>query len=136
MLAKLSEKGKYIILLDEIYWMSFGDDTFAGKLKIAWDTRFKLNSKIILALCGSVSSWIEKNILNNTNFVGRISWQKNLGELDIKSCSKFWWKMEISNKEKIKLLAIMGGIPKYSHIFRRIIKGTYRIKLFHRYAML
>lgn len=112
-LAKLTSEGKYFILLDEISWMSYGDNTFSGKLKIAWDTQFKKNNKLMLALCGSVSSWIENNILNDTDFVGRVSWRKNLGELDIKSCVKFWGKSKISSKEKLKVLAITGGIPKY-----------------------
>lgn len=112
-LARFTEKGRCFVLLDEISWMSYGDDGFSGKLKIAWDTQFKKNSKLILALCGSVSSWIENNILNDTDFVGRVSWQKNLGELDIKSCVKFWGKSKISSKEKIKVLAITGGVPKY-----------------------
>lgn len=112
-LATYTQKGKYFILIDEISWMSFGDITFSGKLKIAWDKQFKNNHKLILALCGSVSSWIEDNILKDTDFVGRVSWQHNLGELDIESCSKFWADSNIAMKEKLKILSITGGIPKY-----------------------
>ena len=113
LLARLTEKGKVFILLDEISWMSYGDSSFSGKLKIAWDTKFKKNPGLILSLCGSVSSWIEHNILKDTDFVGRISWQKNLGELDIKSCVKFWGRKPISTKEIIRVLSVTGGIPKY-----------------------
>ncbi|MBL6991701.1 MAG: ATP-binding protein [Bacteriovoracaceae bacterium] len=112
-LAKFTEKGRYFILLDEISWMSYGDKSFSGKLKIAWDKQLKKNPKLILSLCGSVSSWIEKNILRDTDFVGRISWQKNLGELDVRSCLNFWGKAKVSSKEILKVLAITGGVPKY-----------------------
>ncbi len=71
-LAEQTKRVKVVILLDEISWMGSKDSTFLGKLNNAWDLYFKKNSKLILVLCGSVSSWIEKNILNDTNFVGRI----------------------------------------------------------------
>lgn len=46
---------------------------FLGKLKTAWDLEFKRNAQLVLVLCGSVSIWIEKNILRHTGFLGRIS---------------------------------------------------------------
>jgi AAA+ ATPase superfamily predicted ATPase len=54
-----------VLLLDEISWMAIGAPDFAGYLKIAWDTEFKKKSRLVLVLCGSVSSWLERNILNN-----------------------------------------------------------------------
>ena len=54
-----------VILLDEISWMATRDKDFAGQLKIVWDTEFKHHSKLVLVLCGSVSSWIDENILNS-----------------------------------------------------------------------
>src|SRR5438128_1170721 len=54
-LTKHTEKGKVVILLDEISWMGSLDSTFLGKLKNAWDTQFKKNPKLMLVLCGSVS---------------------------------------------------------------------------------
>ena len=54
------------ILFDEISWMGSKDPHFLGKLKNAWDQHFKKNPNLILILCGSASSWIEKNILSST----------------------------------------------------------------------
>jgi len=72
-LAHATEKQGWIVLLDEISWMGAGDPEFLGKLKIAWDSYFKKNPQLILILCGSVSSWLEKNILSSSGFVGRVS---------------------------------------------------------------
>ena len=60
-------------MLDEISWMGKYDVGFPGELKIAWDNLFKKHDRTIVFLCGSVSTWIAKNILNNTGFVGRAS---------------------------------------------------------------
>lgn len=114
-LAKLLAKGKVVLLLDEISWMGSWDRDFAGTLKIAWDTQFKNNPGLILVLCGSVSSWIEENILKDTDFVGRVSLVIRLGEIGLQSCSQFWGEKEnlVSPFEKLKYLAVAGGVPKY-----------------------
>ena len=58
LLANSTSKGKVVILFDEISWMGTLDPSFLGKLKTAWDTQFKKNSRLLFVLCGSVSSWI------------------------------------------------------------------------------
>lgn len=115
LLAKQTSKGEVLIILDEISWMAKNDDLFLPQLKNAWDNEFKKNDKLILAVCGSASSWIERNILSSTGFVGRVSETLKLKELPIESVSKFWGKLEnkISAFEKIKILNITGAIPRY-----------------------
>lgn len=114
-LARFTQTGRVLILLDEISWMGGRNKEFVGKLKIAWDTKFKKNDKLVLVLCGSVSAWIEKNILNDTDFVGRISYEMDLEGLPLSDCNKFWQAggNRISAKEKLNLLAVTGGVPKY-----------------------
>jgi uncharacterized protein len=115
LLARYTLKGRVVILLDEISWMASTDKTFAGKLKIAWDTLFKKNPLLVLVLCGSVSSWIDKNILKNSAFVGRISLKMTLQELPLMVCNKFWGQNggKISPFEKFKILSLTGGVPRY-----------------------
>jgi len=110
-----SDAGRVIILLDEISWMAQGDDTFLAKLKDAWDTQFQHNPQLILVLCGSISSWIDKNILKNTAFVGRLSLILHLEELSLFESQAFFGKQStrMSAYEKFKILAVTGGIPKY-----------------------
>src|SRR3989338_7206382 len=90
LLADKSKKGRVVILFDEISWMGSEDPLFLGKLKNAWDLHFKKNPQLMLILCGSASSWIEKNILSNTGFLGRISFTLTLDELPLYDCQQFW----------------------------------------------
>lgn len=115
LLADKTQKGRVIILLDEISWMGSEDPLFLGKLKNAWDLHFKKNPQSMLILCGSASSWIEKNILSNTGFLGRISFTLTLDELPLNDCQRFWGKQsrQISALEKLKMLSVTGGIPRY-----------------------
>ena len=114
-LAKHCTKGRVLVVLDEITWMGGLDSTFLPKLKTIWDTIFKKNSELILLLSGSNSSWIEKNILSSTGFVGRISFQLHLKELPLYRCNEFWRgdRGHIDPYEKFKVLSLTGGVPRY-----------------------
>ncbi|MCK4870871.1 MAG: AAA family ATPase [Gammaproteobacteria bacterium] len=111
-LADRVQKGRVVVLLDEISWMAYGDQTFLPKLKNAWDLYFKKNNQLLLIVCGSASSWIEKNMLSSTGFVGRISFVMTLEELQLKECREFWG-VNISPVEILKILSVTGGVPKY-----------------------
>jgi AAA+ ATPase superfamily predicted ATPase len=113
-LAQLTGTGRVMIFLDEISWMGCKDKDFAGKLKGVWDTGFKKNNRLLLILCGSVSSWIDKNILDDKGFLGRVSLTITLEELPIRDANKFWpGQKRVSAFEKYKLLSITGGVPRY-----------------------
>lgn len=113
--SQLPDKGKTVLLFDEISWLAIGDPDFAGHLKTAWDTLFSHRSRLMVVLCGSVSSWIEKNILNNTGFVGRCNWKFKLEPLPLPICHEFWGrrKARVSTAEKLRILAVTGGVPRY-----------------------
>lgn len=111
-LGERVQKGKTLLVFDEISWMGSKDSTFLGKIKNLWDDQLKENDHLIFIICGSASAWIEKNILNSTGFVGRISLTLTLQELPLSDCRKFW-PGNISSYEIFKVLAVIGGIPKY-----------------------
>lgn len=104
-----------IILLDEISWMGGKDPDFAGALKDVWDRLLSQNNQLILILCGSVSSWIQKNILENTGYVGRISKEFRLKELSIAESAQLLRasNRRASSREIAQVLAVTGGVPKY-----------------------
>jgi len=114
-LAQATRKNKVIILFDEISWIGSKDLEFLGKLKNAWDIYFKNNPHLILILCGSVSSWIDKNIINSSAFMGRISLTILLKELSIDYCNQLLTRLGFTGTEyeKFKLLAVTGGVPRY-----------------------
>lgn len=118
-LGEYTKKGECLIFLDEISWMGKQDPSFASTLKDAWDVTFKKNSKLILVVCGSVSSWIEENILQNMNFEGRISLEINLQELSLPETNQFLNRkhLQYNSLEKLIALSITGGVPKYLEEF-------------------
>jgi len=111
-LSERVQRGKLLILFDEISWMGSEDPAFLGKIKNLWDLHLKKNDRLIFAICGSASSWIEKNILLSTGFVGRISMTLTLNELSLAECNSFF-SNHASPYEKLKILSVTGGVPKY-----------------------
>lgn len=101
-----------IVLFDEISWMGAKDPTFIPKLKAWWDEQSK---NMLFVLCGSVSTWIEINILNNTAFFGRITLTLTLEPLSIPESAQFLKRQGFKGSvyETYKLLSILGGIPWY-----------------------
>lgn len=104
-----------VILFDEISWMGSKDPTFLPKLKIWWDQLSENTINIILILCGSVSTWIESNIIKSTAFFGRISLQINLPPFSLSESYQFLKSIDVqaSHYDIFKALSIMGGIPWY-----------------------
>ncbi len=95
--------------------MGSKDSDFFGKLKNAWDLELKKNPELILILCGSVSAWIEENILRSTGFVGRLSLVLNLDELSVTESNQLLKEIRFRGEayEKFKILSVTGGIPRY-----------------------
>lgn len=114
-LAEKIKTGRVVVLFDEISWMGSHDANFLGKLKNAWDMYYKKNSKLILILCGSVSQWIEKNILSSTGFFGRIAQEITVEEMPLSDCNEMFEAVGFKGSyfEKLMLLGITGGIPWY-----------------------
>lgn len=106
------EAGRILLFFDELSWMGSKDPMFLGKIKSFWDNQLTKNNQLIFIACSSASSWIEKNLLSSTGFIGRISLTLKLEELKLFDCNEFWPK-NISAYEKFKVLGVTGGIPKY-----------------------
>lgn len=115
LLAEKVKSGRHVILLDEITWMADGDPTFLSKLKNAWEISYQKNPKLILILCGSISAWIEKNILSSTGYFGRISKKITLKELSLHHCNQLLKAIGFNRSvyEKFLFLSLTGGIPWY-----------------------
>lgn len=129
-LALRLKKGKALLFLDEISWIGNCDPDFLGKFKNAWDMEFKQNDHLLIVLCGSVSTWINENILSNTGFYGRISLKLQLKDLPLKYCNEFWLKnhTHTSAHEKLKILSVTGGIPKYLEEIKTNLSAEENIK--------
>jgi uncharacterized protein len=139
LLAREISRRKVLVLLDEISWMASGDAGFLSKLKSAWDLYFSKSPRLMLILCGSASSWIQKNIISSTAFLGRPSRDIKLEELTLPECNQFWPRQSrVSSYEKLKILSVTGGVPRYLELVdtRRSAEDNLRQMLFSKNSVL
>ena len=115
LVGQIKDDGRTVVLLDEISWMAHYDPHFPDILKIAWDTMFKKHDRLILVLCGSVSSWIKDNIIDNSAYLGRRSGDFIVGELPLRDCVKFWGAAaeNLASRDILDVLSVTGGVPRY-----------------------
>ena len=106
---------KTVVLLDEVSWLAYYADDFADDLKIIWDNKLKKHDRLVLVVCGSVSSWIRDNIVDNGAYMGRRSLDIVVQELPLHECVKFWGPAadRIATKEILDVLSVTGGVPRY-----------------------
>jgi len=130
LLAEKTKRGRCIILLDEITWMAHDDPTFLSKLKNAWELYYSKNPQLILILCGSISAWIEKNILSSTGYFGRISKKITLKELPLYQCNQLLETVGFKRSpyEKFLILSLTGGVPWYIELINRRYSAIENIK--------
>lgn len=118
-----------VVFLDEISWMGGLDPGFLGSLKTWWDQEGNKNSGLILILCGSIATWIEKNILRSTAFVGRISLVIHLKPLSLHESVSMLRKKGFSGSfyDLLKILSVTGGIPWYLDLINPKISSDQNI---------
>lgn len=112
---KIRDGERTVVLLDEISWLGYYDKMFADTLRIAWENYWKKHDKLIVVLCGSVSTWIKENVIDNSAYLGRRSLDLVIGELPLRECVRFWGTEteRLSVKEIVDVLSVTGGVPRY-----------------------
>ena len=112
---RIPSKERTLVLLDEISWMGRHNPDFPGLLKNGWDDYLKVHDNLILAVCGSVSAWIRKNLLDSATFGGRFSRDIVLKELPLDLCIRFWGDRydDLQTRDIIDVLSVTGGVPRY-----------------------
>ena len=104
-----------VVLLDEIAWFGYYDAMFSDTVRVAWENYWRKHDRLIVVACGSVSSWIKENIIDNKAFYGRRSLDLVVPELPLAECVKFWGERasRIDPTEIIDVLSVTGGVPMY-----------------------
>lgn len=112
---QIDDSRKTVVLLDEVSWMGGYDPDFPGVLRTAWESLFHRHARLVVVLCGSVSTWIRENILDNTGFTGRFSRDYVLSELPLSDCAAFWREARerVNPREILDVLSVTGGVPRY-----------------------
>ncbi|MDR1892036.1 MAG: ATP-binding protein, partial [Oscillospiraceae bacterium] len=106
---------KKLLIIDEFPYMCKGNPSIPSILQILWDETLK-NQNIMIVLCGSAMSFIEKKILSEKSpLYGRATGIYKMNELPFDDAIKFF--PNYSAEDKMLAYAILGGIPHYLRQF-------------------
>lgn len=114
-IADICSDKNTILAIDEINWLATKSPSFMSSFFYLWESRFTHKKNFIVILSGSLSSWIEENIIMNKGFVGRISLDLVLKELDLTDMPTFFGDRihRTSRFDLIKMISAIGTVPRY-----------------------
>ena len=102
---------KKLLVIDEFPYMCRGNESIPSVLQKLWDTELK-NSNVMIILCGSSMSFIEKNILAEKNpLYGRATGIYKMNEMPFYDAVRFF--PDYSSRDKVIAYSVLGGIPHY-----------------------
>ncbi len=111
-----TSKKKKIIFLDEISWLDTPRSKFIPALSHFWNIYCESRTDIVLVVCGSVSTWIMDNILNNRGELhNRHTKKLRLKPFSLYETEAFLKmnRVKLSRKDIGTLYMLVGGIPYY-----------------------
>ena len=117
---------KKLLIIDEFPYMCKGNKSIPSVLQNLWDAELK-DKNIMIVLCGSAMSFIEKELLAEKNpLYGRATGIYKMTEMGFYDAVKFF--PNYSDKDKVLAYSILGGIPHYLRQFSSKLSLAENIK--------
>lgn len=107
---------KVVIFIDELPWLNTPRSKLLGSLEYYWNEYWAHQGNIKLIVCGSLSSWIIKNIINDTGgFYNRVTYRLQVEPFNLHQTRGFLKAkhIKLTNDHILSLYMAMGGIPLY-----------------------
>ncbi len=110
-LSEIPALGKRLVVIDEFPYMAKANPAIGSVLQKVWDTSLK-NQDLMLVLCGSAMSFMEKEVLAEKNpLYGRATGILKINEMGFYDAIGF--VPNYSAEDRIATYAIVGGVPHY-----------------------
>ena len=117
---------KKLLIIDEFPYMCKGNESIPSILQTLWDECLK-DENVMLVLCGSAMSFIEKELLSEKNpLYGRATGIYKMDAMGFYDAAQFF--PTYSHRDKIMAYAVLGGIPHYLRQFDPAISLEDNIK--------
>ena len=111
---------RQVVFIDELPWMDTARSGFLTALEAFWNGWGNTRHNLCLVVCGSATSWILDNLINNKGgLYGRLTGEIKLSPFTLGECEEFFKSRHIkmSRYNIIQAYMILGGIPFYLDYF-------------------
>lgn len=115
-LKTLPKNRKQVIFIDELPWIATKRSGFIQLLAHLWNDYLSKEKHFILVVCGSATSWIAQEIVNDKGgFHNRLDLTIQLKPFTLKETKEFLEskKIGLTDQAIAELYMVMGGIPYY-----------------------
>jgi len=113
---------RQVVFLDELPWLDTPRSAFVTAFEGFWNTWACHRRNIMLVVCGSATSWMLDNVINNHGgLYGRTTREIHLAPFTLKECETFYLHrgIKLSRYDVVQSYMVMGGIPYYmNHVER------------------
>ena len=110
-ISELPAKRKKLLVIDEFPYMVKSNNSIPSIMQNLWDEKLK-NQDVMIILCGSAMSFIEKEILAEKNpLYGRATGILKMTEMPFYDAIQFM--PNYNAVDKVSVYSVLGGIPHY-----------------------
>ena len=123
---------RQLVFLDELPWMDTPRSGFITAFEGFWNTWGCHRDNLMVVVCGSASSWILNNLINNRGgLYGRITYEIKLSPFCLEECERFFASrgIKMSRYDIVQSNMIFGGIPYYLNYFRKELSLAQNVDL-------
>ena len=110
---------KRVVFIDEMPWMDTARSDFKSAFDYFWNSWGSSQEDLLLIACGSATSWIINNILNDRGgFHNRITRRIHMNPFNLGECKRFYNDngINFNRDQMIESYMIFGGIPYYLNL--------------------
>ena len=116
----IRDERKKVIFIDELPWMDTARSRFIPAFESFWNGWAAKRDDVLLIVCGSATSWIEDNLINNKGgLYGRLTQKIHLKPFTLSECRSFYEDagVRMSLYDVAQSYMVLGGIPYYMNMF-------------------
>ncbi len=113
---------RIVVFIDELPWLDTPKSNFKSALDFFWNSWASSREDVMLIVCGSATSWIINNLLNDTGgLYNRITRSIHLQPFTLHECEELYRINNISmtRQQIIQSYMVFGGIPYYINCMDR-----------------
>lgn len=113
---QLPKEKRVVLFFDEFPWMATPRSKILTALELYWNRYWVFDKRIKLIICGSATSWIINNIINNKGGLhNRVTRTMQLEPFSLHETESLLkeYKIRLNQKQILDLYTVLGGVPLY-----------------------
>ncbi|MDN3507260.1 MAG: ATP-binding protein [Simkaniaceae bacterium] len=115
-IQSVPKEKKVVLFLDEFPWMATPRSKILQALELYWNRYWVFDGRIKLIICGSATSWIIENIINNKGGLhNRVTRTIHLKPFQLHEVESYLnaQHIHLTKRQILDLYIVLGGVPLY-----------------------